>query len=674
MAMSSRRTPLANVPNGTNSPRHAPVVVGKRAYPSVLHAEAGYYQEPPLKKQLLDQDEAATRSPFRKTVYQAAESRPVLPRKRTPRKEKITRELAVAYDNHVYQKLDPEAASRMREERLKEAAEERQTAKQRQVAQSSFKSVKDVKAAEYQADIESIRLWQKYYRKVFPSFVFYFENIPDDTRYKFSRQIAALGAREEKFFSKDVTHVITTRPIPPPDIEPPQRTSTAQTSLPFRHQNVNGPVETVNPSLLDKTMPSRTRTRTLEDRQDLDILYRARKMGIKIWSLEKLHRVVSTINDTDFTSQHGHNSRNSVSTHMRGRAENDLSLALQNEKLHGYADRDTFRDIVPFKGPFIYVHDMDEKTRPVIVREYPKVAKRQDGIWPQFRSSRFGKCPFLIDEESKKEEREKKSAPQPKPPAHTVAVSKAPSPPQRKAKDVDYERMPREQPSAVPAYGNMVVLKDTRPQQLSTMNITQALKNNHWPKVPAASGIQPSNITSAIRSQMVSSTAAVPGAKASTSKEVHELKRKVLEKGNGIVPVTGTSSSFRPTDANMASRPTRTPVPRAAKTKAQGCLVPIREEIKEELTGSVTLAQGSRRMPENLKQTSEKKREPKPGYCENCREKYDDFDEHITTRKHRKFALNPANWVELDKLLALLARPLNPAYDGVPLDIEEGAL
>lgn len=42
--------------------------------------------------------------------------------------------------------------------------------------------------------LDSIRQWQKHYRKAFPQFVFYFESIPEDVRNKCSRQIMALGA------------------------------------------------------------------------------------------------------------------------------------------------------------------------------------------------------------------------------------------------------------------------------------------------------------------------------------------------------------------------------------------------------------------------------------------------------------------------------------------------
>ena len=42
--------------------------------------------------------------------------------------------------------------------------------------------------------LESIRQWQKHYRRAFPQFVFYFESIPEDVRAKVSRQVQYLGA------------------------------------------------------------------------------------------------------------------------------------------------------------------------------------------------------------------------------------------------------------------------------------------------------------------------------------------------------------------------------------------------------------------------------------------------------------------------------------------------
>ena len=185
---------------------------------------------------------------------------------------------------------------------------------------------------------------------------------------------------------------------------------------------------------------------------------------------------------------------------------------------------------------------------------------------------------------------------------------------------------------------------------------------------PVASGIQKSNMTSAIQSQMISSTTAAPGAKAGTSREVHELKRKVLERGHtGSLSVGSIPSSYRMTDLAGALQNQRAPAPqRAAKSRAQEKLGGIQEE--NERHGDECSVPASRKKKST-------KRDPKPGYCENCRDKYEDFDEvcfqllalyelarltrpqHIVSRKHRKFALTQSNWVELDQLLAQLQEP-----------------
>ena len=48
----------------------------------------------------------------------------------------------------------------------------------------------------------------------------------------------------------------------------------------------------------------------------------------------------------------------------------------------------------------------------------------------------------------------------------------------------------------------------------------------------------------------------------------------------------------------------------------------------------------------------------KGGYCENCKEKFEDFDQHLRTRTHRSYAKDEANFAELDFLLHSLMRPI----------------
>ncbi|KAI0227733.1 Cdc7p-Dbf4p kinase complex regulatory subunit [Massospora cicadina] len=50
----------------------------------------------------------------------------------------------------------------------------------------------------------------------------------------------------------------------------------------------------------------------------------------------------------------------------------------------------------------------------------------------------------------------------------------------------------------------------------------------------------------------------------------------------------------------------------------------------------------------------------KPGYCENCRTKFSDIEEHVVSQAHRTFALKESNFQSLDGLLRTLKRNLKP--------------
>ena len=52
--------------------------------------------------------------------------------------------------------------------------------------------VKDEKISE--DNLETVRQWQKHYRKAFPFFVFYFESVPEEIHHKLSKQVAALNS------------------------------------------------------------------------------------------------------------------------------------------------------------------------------------------------------------------------------------------------------------------------------------------------------------------------------------------------------------------------------------------------------------------------------------------------------------------------------------------------
>ncbi|KKY14046.1 putative g1 s regulator [Phaeomoniella chlamydospora] len=649
----SRRAPLASIPHVTNSPHRSLAQNGMKRPRQILQQE----NEPPLKKQLVDRQSADTTASPRKRIPPP-----------TSAEGRVFESGTSGNPPNAFARRLVAAKSTLR------AGKPDKSGLDGQDATKSAGSVRVTRAEKASLDnAENIRQWQKHYRRVFPTFVFYFESVPEDLRNKCSRQVASLGAQEEKFFSRYVTHVVTTRPVP----------SEGEETSPTEPQTNEPQIRTINPSLLDRSGAVGIRR---DQSGNADILTRARQMGMKIWALEKLQRIIATVTSgTD--AQFSHTTRGNAATMPSRTKEDDLSQLLRKERMNGPAERDPLvatKDIVHFKGPFILIRDMDEKNKPVMVREYPKAAKRQDGTWPQFRSAPIGKCPFLDDHttqkewerEAEREERERrKGAMQKERLQNQAPVTRsqtADAKPDRSVWQDEQHVQVEDDGSNAPSKSlarateplnsgagesNIMVNESERilPRQESQSSTFAAPMSHvrpnqmYFAREPAASGMNQSMITSAIRSQMISSTAAAPGAKTGLSKEVHELKRKVLEKNNGSLSAGSMPSSYRMNDLAAQMKNARAPAPqRVAKSKAQEKLGGIKEE-ETYSEDELAIAQAAAKPKKKVS-----KRDPKPGYCENCRDKFDDFEEHTFSRKHRKFAATHTNWTELDALLRIL--------------------
>jgi regulatory subunit for Cdc7p protein kinase len=630
VAMSSRRGPLTSNPNVANSPLRATSNLAayakpKRSYATVQREET-YGQAPPVKKQILENGaHRAVRSPTKPAsrtniLVQRAPARPLL-------KERSSR---------------PVTTSR---------------------------AVQDV-------DTEK-EVWKKHHRAKFPKMVFYFESIPDDIRTKLTKRVTYLGARQEPFFSIDVTHVVTTRTLPP------ERSEVEDVDV-IEHNDheVGEQPQTINPSLLDKNTATRrkllfefrnaaTRTQQLDDptkrskiARNNDVLHKARDMGKKVWSLDKFQNMLAVLLESE--PQHSYPTKSTATRSQYGASkvahEPNLHQLLQHERLNGPSDRDPTavnRELVYFKGPYLYVWDMDEKQKPVMVREYPKVANKADGEWPQFRSVGNGRCPFVeevdIPDRAQRRAREEEKAKALKR-EEQVSQLKAPEVPaprpvtgKRNLTEMEdgHNKTRSVTPTEIFNPAKAVMSKQTSHQNAFT---SRAEGGRLFAGEPVASGVQPSNITSAIRSQMISSTSGINGAKAGTSKEVHGLQRKVLQK---VAPASHDFSSRRPVEVSMdvaSSRSTTTmgrPTSRAIQAPEDDSQRTM--ETKERKTSA---------------QSFKSKKDLKPGYCENCQDKFRDFEEHILSRKHRKFAENDENWADLDSLLSQLKRmPKHAEYE-----------
>ncbi|KAI1373451.1 Dfp1/Him1, central region-domain-containing protein [Hypoxylon crocopeplum] len=647
--MSGRRVPLSSNQNIANSPLRNSALLAKHKRPSAqVQREEQYGQPPPAKKQIVESSaQRLLRSPSQQRV-----TRSQIPIQ--------TRRNANSYETKL--------------------AKERSAHHQQQSVPATPKYT--------EKDIEEIQVWQQHHRARFPKLVFYFEKVPSDAHKKLAKQIASLGAREAAFFSIDITHVVTTRSIPSEKSVSRRDEGDTGTEKNADHEQEQehepeqeqGEVQTINPSLLTRLADASVRQRLFnrdfralktptqsheephnQPKRNMDVLLRAREMGKKIWSLDKLQRMLLLLLETDpyVSAEIAYGARKTRETEPRTTEDRNLLHLLNKERANGPSDRDptvNVQELHYFKGPYIYIYDVEEKQKPIMVKEYKKVAEKAKGDWPQFRTAALGRCPFVDEYESRE------ARPQSKPKAQVTRAATEnrplfqPPPKMEPPKPITGKRSLGEMENGHSRGSSVASVELAISSKLPFGPVIDARSNAFTGRAasrlfagePVASGVQPSNVTSAIRSQMVSSTATTPGVITGLSKEVHGLQRQVLKRNS-----TATSqdlSSRRNAEIGFRDDvPTKRSFTNMSRTSSRK-LDLIDENAAQGDFRAATL------QSEKQERAKPKKSDLKPGYCENCAEKYSDFDEHIVSKKHRKFADDNENWLELDDLLSQLGR------------------
>lgn len=421
-----------------------------------------------------------------------------------------------------------------------------------------------------------IREWQRQYRKAFPSFKFYFDSVDQNMKHKITKQINKLGGTVETFFSKNITHVITTRPIPDftnISLQLAQKSSLNTDTTINMHslsQNKYRKFFGLGNLLKDSSITGKFNQ---EELLKNDILIKAHEYDIKIWSFDKfVNRILRSLLDPTLTPN-----------------QPKLSHFLYDEKVNGTRERDRTvprEDYVYFKGPYLFVRDISNIYRPIIVKEWPKPpnGKASEGEWPQFRVTELGHCPFVRD---------------------NIRKSHPPSSLQKKEVLKELKNIPE------PSRNVKEVLHYLKGD---SGKVHSQLHSLRYQADVNASGINQSNLTSNTRSQ--TSTNAKSGGMTGSltiplSKSVDDLKRKIF----------------------------------------------IQVQQRRSIHENLNTLQQSQIDPTDKKKI---KVESRPGYCENCREKFEDFDQHINSRRHIKYATNDENFIELDELLFSLKRKRLP--------------
>ncbi|GAA5926324.1 hypothetical protein JCM10213_007433 [Rhodosporidiobolus nylandii] len=476
-------------------------------------------------------------------------------------------------------------------------------------------------AAEKEKMQQETAQWRAKYKKAFPSFTFYFDAIDEATKAMLSKEVRKLGAAVDNFFSKKVTHVVTTRSVP---------SAVNKENVDSPAPRGNGPYDsaagkTKKQSLRSPKMYSlmngqklRTMTGDLDKNPFIDsqdILSKALDFGLKIWQCDKLQLILSRIN--------------SHSPNKLEQARNpSLPSLLRDEQLYGTRERDPFvprNDMHYFSQNkyYLLVEDSTGEHRPIVVKEYERPRKHEDPRWPVLWGGIEGRTGFYHYEGEEIVYERKQPPPAPLP----------------------VDAKPAARPTA--NLRRAISLQNVARGAQVTGAVGQPGYHRHDSYIAASGNSQiiTSNIASATSTAARSGAAAAsrfaPGQGPFVDKRLAVLSNRTVSVAGGALLGSGASIA----SGSGAS---------ASGVSAGGRVAALKRQGKLQRSLSVDAGLSGRRV-----HAVPARQEPKkPGYCENCRLKYDDFKEHIVTSKHRRFALNQKNWVELDSLLAQIKRPL----------------
>ncbi|KAJ7209526.1 Dfp1/Him1, central region-domain-containing protein [Mycena pura] len=472
----------------------------------------------------------------------------------------------------------------------------------------------DKDKARRHAEREQQRMeFKEKYTRAFPGWKFYVDtdNIhPDNvSSVKLAQvKIRQLGGSIENFFSNNITHLITDQLIPSETTIVPS--ANKENDIP--RTKLKSPIKFKAP-VVDESAPLA-----------FDLVSKARGFeNTKIWSLPKLMSVLERC------LYHAPASASSTAPSTVITSQRSLSRLLQSERLHGTSERDPTQKRHDYKyfnrgTYFMMVEDLRQELATIAVQEYV-IPKGRDAAnakapWPVLHCHPRARGPFIPFDEKEKKRWEK---------SQRLEADEREA--EEKDKVLRVEAMKRKAEARLQACN-----------QGGDLRRSVSMNNMHR--------------CAQLLDELVDLDG--DGEFAESAHASRYLPRGyIAASGNsvGITSTTGTTST-----AGLSIKASLPPSLRGR----QEVLTSRKFSIAQPNGGDMGPPAGvPERQPMLKKSRSTNtmrlpKREEgsKPGYCESCRTKFEDFNKHITGRKHRKFAVDETNFLQLDYILARVKR------------------
>ncbi|KAI0745486.1 Dfp1/Him1, central region-domain-containing protein [Earliella scabrosa] len=465
------------------------------------------------------------------------------------------------------------------------------------------------------------------YTRAFPNWVFHFDFDAcnsDHTalRSQLEKRLTNLNARVEDFFSNQITHLITVHDVD--DKENKEKSNGAAA----------GGGQLLSPIKL------RGRAHTNSTTTESRVVQQARSFNMKIWSAAKLSNVLDRCDaprgGTGTPSAHA----------QQTSKERSLARMLQSERLHGTTERDPTQrrhDYIYFSKDsyFVLVEDLRGELATIAVAEY-QISRGKDGkergAWPVLHCHPLARGPFLEYDEREERRRQKTEKAEKERQAERA---------RRKARLVQNERKRRAQQVRMQAAQqhdlrrcasmNNLQRRATFPDPSleGLVDLDADFPDDHPLESVNASGYLASGAYMAASGNSVSVTSTTGTTSAAGSLlRTLQLPARIKEKMQRQVSMPRRAPAAPPV-ADMANKENIMGPPPT---------IPDRAKFLRKSKSTNTL-----KLPKRDEAS-------KPGYCESCRVKFEDFRDHIASRKHRKFAMDDNNFKHLDAVLSRVKR------------------
>lgn len=431
--------------------------------------------------------------------------------------------------------------------------------------------------------------------------------------------------------------------------------------------------------------------------QASDVVRKAMNWGIRVWSLEKFWTTINTLLGRDAQG----NPMAGTSTSFPG-GRQDLAKMLEHERIHGTSERDINAPQSGWRymdksSIFVMVGDATQEHRAIMFEEFEKPKNDSDEPpWPILYGDCEGRCPFtkyvrkkdreVVDRnenaaappEAQAQVKTQHDKPSNQSPLQQHEVPVASGEQLRRVQAADEQRA-----SASPAPDSRAFERGASPYQLASGNSVSVA----------------SNMTSAVGH--FGSTTSMGGNPCATAnfalqdKRVAQLGRRIVSAAPNATPdgrhtfvataMTRSASMPRATDPlahgalvrqmlGMTNDAAGLTPPSAARGSSQvGIGHPLHAEsrlmrstsmqtLKQHATAEMVAQEQARRLQEQREAeaaaAAQADKERKTMYCENCKKKFHNFDRHIASHEHRKFATDDGNFAGIDRLLNRLQRPI----------------